>query len=123
MVTSQHTRLASIIVIALMLSVAVSGCEASTHQEVEMPNGVGLLFFRPGDPPPTPIPDDETLIPPDPDCAIKGDVSTDDKFKILIYHMPHDRYYPYIRVNAEEGDTWFCTKEEAQDAGFVRSLR
>lgn len=54
-------------------------------------------------------------IPPDPSCAIKGNVNSK---KELIYHMPGWRDYNRTDIKPEEGDRWFCTAEEAQAAGF-----
>ncbi|MTD30432.1 thermonuclease family protein [Planomicrobium sp. YIM 101495] len=46
----------------------------------------------------------------DGDCAIKGNINRNgDK----IYHLPSDS--SYAQTNPEE---WFCTEQEAQDAGF-----
>lgn len=54
-------------------------------------------------------------VPPDPSCAIKGNVnSRGDK----IYHAPGFRDYEKTDVKPEEGDRWFCTEEEAIAAGF-----
>lgn len=44
------------------------------------------------------------------DCRIKGNINrSGDK----IYHMPHE--HSYDQTNPEE---WFCTEQEARDAGF-----
>jgi micrococcal nuclease len=50
------------------------------------------------------------------DCDIKGNVSQNTGEKI--YHMPDQQFYDV--TNAEE---MFCTEEEAQDAGYRKSLR
>ncbi len=44
------------------------------------------------------------------DCAIKGNINRSGN---KIYHMPSDSSYE--QTNPEE---WFCTEQEAQDAGF-----
>ncbi len=52
---------------------------------------------------------------PDPSCAIKGNVNAKgDK----IYHMPGGKNYALTHIKPVEGDRWFCTEQEAQDAGF-----
>ncbi|CAN5594625.1 hypothetical protein BH10CHL1_BH10CHL1_20730 [soil metagenome] len=52
---------------------------------------------------------------PDPSCAIKGNVNAKgDK----IYHIPGGKNYNLTRIKPAEGDRWFCTEQEAQDAGF-----
>lgn len=58
-------------------------------------------------------------IPPDSSCAIKGNVNSKGE---LIYHMPGWRDYNRTDIKPEEGDRWFCTPEEAQNAGFRAPL-
>ena len=115
-------RNVQVILATLLLSVVMTGCVVAVRERVEVPGEEPLRFEQSGVLL-KPAPDDETLIPPDPNCNIKGNVSTyNDKTK-NIYHMPDDHYYGYIRVNPEEGDAWFCSEEEARDAGFLRTLR
>jgi hypothetical protein len=52
---------------------------------------------------------------PDQTCAIKGNVNSDNE---MIYHMPGGRWYDKTDIKPEEGDRWFCTAQEAADAGF-----
>ena len=49
-------------------------------------------------------------------CVIKGNVSY--YGGQLIYHMPGDYYY-----EATNPEYWFCTEEEAVEAGFRRTKR
>lgn len=56
---------------------------------------------------------------PDPSCAIKGNVNSDGE---LIYHMLGWRDYNRTDIKPEEGDRWFCTTQEAEQAGFRRPL-
>lgn len=51
---------------------------------------------------------------PDPDCAIKGNISENGR----IYHMPGSRSYDRTVVNLSRGERWFCTAEEAEIAGW-----
>lgn len=53
--------------------------------------------------------------PPDPSCAIKGNVNSKGDW---IYHVPRSRSYNITTINFEEGDRWFCTIAEAVAAGF-----
>ena len=62
-------------------------------------------------------------MPLDPNCAIKGNVSTEGDEVKRVYHMPDDHYYHFHKIVAEEGDLWLCSEEEAQAAGFVRSFK
>ena len=55
---------------------------------------------------------------PEPDCAIKGNISSDGE---RIYHVPGQRYYGVTRINASGGERWFCTEEAARAAGWRRS--
>jgi micrococcal nuclease len=62
---------------------------------------------------------DTSNIPPSLDCVIKGNIdkSTYDKF----YHLPNCKQYKQIVIDKDLGESWFCTEEEAQKAGFVKS--
>ena len=52
----------------------------------------------------------------DPDlCPIKGSVAHDGR---RIYYLPEAQSYPLIRIEAENGERWFCSKTEAEDAGW-----
>lgn len=53
------------------------------------------------------------------DCTIKGNVNSKGE---KIYHTPASRSYNRTEINTEEGDRWFCTEQEARDAGFRSSL-
>lgn len=52
-------------------------------------------------------------------CLIKGNVRRDRGTKK--YHLPDCFNYEKIVVNEREGDRWFCSGEEAEEAGFERS--
>ena len=56
---------------------------------------------------------------PKKDCLIKGNVSEQRLTKI--YHLPDCYNYAKVVIKEEEGDAWFCTEQEAQNAGFVKS--
>lgn len=53
------------------------------------------------------------------ECNIKGNISyrTGEK----IYHLPGDAYYDRTVIDESKGEEWFCTEDEAIDAGFRRS--
>lgn len=57
---------------------------------------------------------------PSPECTIKGNISRNGE---RIYHMSDQHFYPKIVMDAGGGKRWFCTPEEAEAAGFRRSLR
>ena len=56
----------------------------------------------------------------DDDCRIKGNISWSGE---RIYHVPGGQYYKRTRIDPSEGERWFCTEEEAQSAGWRRSMR
>ncbi len=58
--------------------------------------------------------------PPDPSCAIKGNVNSSGE---RIYHSPGGSFYERTDIKPEEGDRWFCTSQEAVEAGFRPSQR
>ena len=51
---------------------------------------------------------------PDANCTIKGNISGSGR----IYHMPYNRDYDRTRINAANGERWFCTETEARAAGW-----
>jgi hypothetical protein len=53
-------------------------------------------------------------------CAIKGNISRTGE---RIYHLPFQQFYPKTRINKSTGERWFCTEQEAVEAGWRRSLR
>ena len=57
--------------------------------------------------------------PPNPACAIKGNVSAQGR----IYHLPGGAFYERTAIDPGGGERWFCAPEEAQGAGWRASLR
>jgi hypothetical protein len=53
-------------------------------------------------------------------CAIKGNISRGNE---RIYHMPFQQFYSRTKIDEGKGERWFCTEQEALDAGWRRSLR
>jgi hypothetical protein len=58
--------------------------------------------------------------PPDPSCAIKGNVNSEGE---RIFHMPGGSFYERTDIKPEEGDAWFCSIAEAEAADFRASER
>jgi|GEM_PF-2512108 len=54
-------------------------------------------------------------------CLIKGNISSSKKEKI--YHLPGQQYYEKTIIDESKGERWFCTEEEAIEAGWRKSLR
>jgi len=51
------------------------------------------------------------------DCDIKANIRSGKKF----YYLPDCLYYDQVVVDQSFGDRWFCTEQQAQDAGFILS--
>ena len=59
----------------------------------------------------------EGRTPPDPACAIKGNVTDNGR----IYHLPGGRWYERTGIRLDEGERWFCSEDEARAAGWRRA--
>ncbi len=51
---------------------------------------------------------------PMPGCDIKGNISAAGQ----LYHLPSSRAYAKTRISLSRGERWFCSIEEAQEAGW-----
>lgn len=58
-------------------------------------------------------------IPPDRNCAIKGNITKSGR----IYHMPGQRDYERTGINLAKGEQWFCSQREALRAGWRKARR
>lgn len=61
-----------------------------------------------------------TLAPqaaPSTGCRIKGNISRSGD---RIYHLPEMRSYSNTRINEADGERWFCSEQEAEEAGWRR---
>ena len=54
------------------------------------------------------------------DCIIKGNISASGE---RIYHLPFQHFYSRTKIDESKGERWFCTEQEALDAGWRRALR
>ena len=57
---------------------------------------------------------------PDRDCLIKGNISSKGA---RIYHVPGQRDYQRTVISENKGERWFCTAENALDAGWRKAKR
>lgn len=57
--------------------------------------------------------------PPNPDCTIKGNIS--EQGFGLTYFVPGCNNYDRVQVDTRRGERYFCTEQEAIDAGFHRA--
>jgi endonuclease YncB( thermonuclease family) len=53
-------------------------------------------------------------------CRIKGNVSGSGE---RIYHAPGQRHYERVKVDAKQGERWFCNETEAERAGWRKAVR
>lgn len=68
-----------------------------------------------GVPPPAP---GAALAPPTDGCGIKGNINAEGE---RIYHVPGQRYYEQTSIDASKGERWFCSEQDARDAGWRRA--
>lgn len=59
-----------------------------------------------------------SLKPIDPNCTIKGNISSNGE---KIYHVQGQSYYDKTAIDESRGERWFCTEEEAQQAGWRKA--
>lgn len=52
-------------------------------------------------------------------CIIKGNISFTTRERI--YHVPGQAYYEETVINEAYGERWFCTEQEARDAGWRKA--
>jgi len=57
------------------------------------------------------------LTPPNPDCLIKADISVSGK---RLYYVPGMRVYSGTFINEDDGERWFCSENDAENAGWER---
>lgn len=54
------------------------------------------------------------------DCQIKGNISRNGE---RIYHMPSGQFYARTKISRNKGERWFCSENEAREAGWRASKR
>lgn len=52
-------------------------------------------------------------------CDIKGNISQSSGERI--YHVPGQRYYAETKIDGRYGERWFCSEQEARQAGWRKS--
>jgi len=52
-------------------------------------------------------------------CNIKGNISYETSEKI--YHTPDQEFYDETVINERYGERWFCSEQDAIDAGWRKS--
>lgn len=56
----------------------------------------------------------------DESCDIKGNISSSGE---KIYHISGGRFYDQTKIDTSKGERWFCSEEEAVNAGWRKSKR
>ena len=56
----------------------------------------------------------------DGECRIKGNIGRNGT---RIYHVPGGSFYDRTRIDTSLGERWFCSEDEARDAGWRKSSR
>lgn len=72
-------------------------------------------------PVPAPPPPPPPAAPADPapaECVIKGNIASDGE---RIYHVPGQQYYDKTVITLSKGERWFCTEQDARDAGWRKA--
>ncbi|MDJ0509665.1 MAG: hypothetical protein QNJ64_10490 [Crocosphaera sp.] len=62
-----------------------------------------------------------STIPPNPKCNIKGNISISTGRKL--YHVPGQQDYENTVITTEKGERWFCSEQEAINAGWRKAPR
>ena len=53
------------------------------------------------------------------ECPIKGAIHPSG---VRIFYPPGSRVYDRIMIDVEKGERWFCTEEEAREAGWIKTV-
>lgn len=56
-----------------------------------------------------------------PDCLIKGNIDKNKYEDNKKYYFPGCAQYEFTIVEKDLGENWFCSEEEAQEAGFTKA--
>ncbi|MCM2472767.1 hypothetical protein HGO38_04650 [Rhizobium sp. CG5] len=57
----------------------------------------------------------------DPGCTIKGNISINSGRRI--FHVPGQEDYSATIIRTEYGERWFCSEQEAREAGWRKASR
>jgi hypothetical protein len=77
-------------------------------------NGVGLWSGSIQEPQVFRLVAQKSETPPSAACAIKGNISSSGR----IYHVPGSKWYKKTKIDTRRGERWFCSIEEAEQAGW-----
>lgn len=60
-----------------------------------------------------------TRTPPNSACVIKGNISRNNGRKL--YHLPGMKDYDRTVIDTTQGERWFCSEDEAIQAGWTKA--
>lgn len=83
----------------------------STSTQPPAPRPTARPTARPTTPPPAAEPAG---------CSIKGNINSEGE---KIYHLPGQSAYDKTKITTSKGERWFCSEQEARDAGWRRAKR
>lgn len=118
----------------LLLAIGLTGCHkedfpyfhwVTPEQVVELPTTTpeppSLPEIEPEVVPEEEVGESEPDPAPEPPCElIKGNISSSGE---KIFHRPDGAYYDQVKVDESTGESFFCSVQEALDAGFRQSSR
>lgn len=96
----------------LFIFIFITGCTSNSGSLINNNNVQPNINTGNDNPPVTDLGNDN--------CLIKGNISSSGE---KIYHMPGGQYYDRTSINESKGERWFCSEQEAKDAGWRRSMR
>ena len=90
----------------------VADHRAAQAEAVDAGRGIwGQACSSPAEPPAAPA-------APQGQCDIKGNINREGE---RIYHVPGQRYYDDTRISEDRGERWFCSEDEAEQAGWRKA--
>ena len=95
------------------------GMDYDLHEKAAFVSDRGLHAFRVQSPAQFRKTRAKGRIPPNPACRIKGNISRNGQ----IFHMPGQEFYEQTGINAARGERWFCSKAQAEQAGWRAARR
>ncbi|KAB7744292.1 nuclease [Nostocoides sp. F2B08] len=88
---------------------------AAETEAIEAGRGIwGPACSSPAQAPVAPV----APVVPQGQCDIKGNINREGE---RIYHVPGQRYYDDTVISEERGERWFCTEDEAREAGWRKA--
>lgn len=58
------------------------------------------------------------ILPAEPCDVVKGNISSDGR---RLYHTENSPNFDQVKIDESKGERWFCSEQEALDAGWVKA--